>query len=151
MTNRRIDLTNFRSGLLVAIRPTEERLHGNVLWECRCDCGNVVKFTATKIHLGKVTHCGCRKNAGVSAMNAPVQNDSGISRFAISGYEGVYKRGTKWIATITRNKMQYPLGIYETPEQAYHVRCDAVLHSGIDFWGWYSDLMKNYEQLETEE
>lgn len=145
MPQKRIDITGVRSGYLTAIRPTDERIHGYVVWECRCDCGNIVKIAATKISGGHSTHCGCRKRCGTDAMNAPEPNTAGISKYAQSGYEGVYKKGAKWLATINRNHMQIPLGLYATPEDAYHVRRDAVFHFDTDFWKWYCSLMENAE------
>lgn len=56
-----IDITGQRFGLLVAIRPIDERSsNGSVIWECQCDCGNI-----THVPLGQLTRkhtlsCGCR-------------------------------------------------------------------------------------------
>ena len=36
------DISNQRFGRLIAVRPLEKRdQSGGVLWECKCDCGNV--------------------------------------------------------------------------------------------------------------
>lgn len=33
------DITGLRSGLLVAVRKTDQRKAGHIIWECECDCG----------------------------------------------------------------------------------------------------------------
>lgn len=52
------DLTGQRFGRLVAIEPIGKTDVGNVVWRCKCDCGNV-KDVSTK-YLGRGTaSCGC--------------------------------------------------------------------------------------------
>ena len=43
----------------------------NVLWYCRCICGNYSIVTGSSLRLGKVKSCGCsrRKGPGVSYLN----------------------------------------------------------------------------------
>jgi 5-methylcytosine-specific restriction endonuclease McrA len=53
------NLTGQRFFRLIAMTPTEERSHGNVVWECRCDCGSVVKVTANHLKKGDTKSCGC--------------------------------------------------------------------------------------------
>lgn len=53
------DITGQRFGKLVAIRPTPERKHGGVVWECQCDCGNVTKATTEHLRVGDAKSCGC--------------------------------------------------------------------------------------------
>ena len=53
------DITGQRFGKLIAIRPTEERKHGGVVWECLCDCGNVTKATTEHLRVGDAKSCGC--------------------------------------------------------------------------------------------
>ena len=60
-TGKPMDITGRRFGLLVAIKPTNQRSsNGSVIWECLCDCGNT-----TYVPLGQLTRkhtlsCGCR-------------------------------------------------------------------------------------------
>ena len=53
------DITGQRFGKLVAIRPTAERKHGSVVWECQCDCGNLTKATTEHLRVGDAKSCGC--------------------------------------------------------------------------------------------
>lgn len=47
---------------LIAIAPTTERIHRNVVWLFKCDCGNVKKIAINQVLTGKTTGCGCSQN-----------------------------------------------------------------------------------------
>lgn len=53
-----INLTGQRSGKLIAIEPTKERKHGNIVWKCQCDCGNIHYVTSNNFSMKKVQSCG---------------------------------------------------------------------------------------------
>ena len=62
------DITGQRFGKLVAIKPTDKRIGTNVVWEMKCDCGNI-----TYVHTGnlgesqrKTKSCGCLHKEVVS-------------------------------------------------------------------------------------
>lgn len=59
--NRQNTLTGQRFGKLVALRPTEKRSHGSILWECQCDCGNTVFLPLFNLKSGNTKSCGCLK------------------------------------------------------------------------------------------
>ena len=52
------DITGQRFGRLTAIRPTDERLRDSVVWECRCDCGNIAYYPVSYLN-SKAMSCGC--------------------------------------------------------------------------------------------
>lgn len=56
------NLIGQRFGRLIAIRPTEKRKYGLVLWECACDCGNKVQATSSVLTGGQTKSCGCLRN-----------------------------------------------------------------------------------------
>ena len=62
---KRKDLTGQKFGKLTAIRATNERKHGSVVWECECDCGSGKKVYATAegLRAGDNTSCGCYNKA----------------------------------------------------------------------------------------
>lgn len=47
-----------RFGKLVAIRPTDERKHGAIIWEFKCDCGNTSYTNASRVSDGYTKSCG---------------------------------------------------------------------------------------------
>lgn len=53
------DLTGRRFGRLVALRPTERRASGSVVWGCQCDCGRAVEVAAASLKNGSTKSCGC--------------------------------------------------------------------------------------------
>lgn len=53
------DLTGERFGKLVAVKPTNDRRHGEIVWECLCDCGNTTYVSSGNLNSGNTQSCGC--------------------------------------------------------------------------------------------
>lgn len=53
------DLTGKRFGRQIALRPCGKNKYGNVLWLCKCDCGNQHIVASGKLVQGKSKSCGC--------------------------------------------------------------------------------------------
>ena len=53
-----IDISGQRFGRLVAIKPVARGKRG-VLWECRCDCGNITVVDCGKLRALETRSCGC--------------------------------------------------------------------------------------------
>lgn len=54
-----------RFGILTVVAPTEERKHGNVIWECLCDCGNTKLVSGYRLTTGEAVDCGfCHRKRG---------------------------------------------------------------------------------------
>lgn len=60
--NRKKDITGVRSGMVVALEPTEQKRRGVVLWNCRCDCGKEFTTEGYKISGGGIGSCGCTRS-----------------------------------------------------------------------------------------
>lgn len=54
----RSEIAGQRFGKLVAVNRAGSGKQG-VLWECRCDCGNISNVLAKKLKFGKTRSCGC--------------------------------------------------------------------------------------------
>lgn len=54
-----VDRTGVRYGRLVALRNTQKKQGSNFIWECRCDCGNVIEVNGQSLKSGKTQSCGC--------------------------------------------------------------------------------------------
>lgn len=54
-----VDISNQRFGRLIALKPTEYRDYGRVMWECKCDCGNIVFVRGSSLRTGNTKSCGC--------------------------------------------------------------------------------------------
>lgn len=54
------DISNLRFGRLVAVRVIGKAKSRSLIWECVCDCGNVVSRTSASLNKAKgVCSCGC--------------------------------------------------------------------------------------------
>jgi ribosomal protein L13 len=60
-----IDLTGQRFGRLTALRATDERRGGQVVWHCRCDCGREVGVITCSLRGGHTRSCGCLRGERV--------------------------------------------------------------------------------------
>lgn len=58
------DISGQRFGKLTVLSPTEKRKGGNVVWRCRCDCGNLYEQSGRNLVRGYSKHCGCEKRSG---------------------------------------------------------------------------------------
>ena len=59
MSRKPLNLSNERVGKLTVLYPTVLRRWGQVLWLCRCDCGNEKYVQASHLKHGTVRSCGC--------------------------------------------------------------------------------------------
>lgn len=55
----RKDLTGKKFGYLTVICDVGRNKSGNILWECKCDCGNKKIVPGGKLTSGRATNCGC--------------------------------------------------------------------------------------------
>lgn len=53
------DLTGKRFGKLTVLGGTGKRRSGAVVWNCRCDCGNLCEKPTGELNSGFATSCGC--------------------------------------------------------------------------------------------
>lgn len=53
------DLTGQRFGRLVALEVSGRNKYGNLMWLCKCDCGNMHTVPSGKLIQGKSKSCGC--------------------------------------------------------------------------------------------
>lgn len=51
-------LVGQRFGHLTVIKDTGKRLHRSIIWECKCDCGNIHEVTSNNLNGGQVNSCG---------------------------------------------------------------------------------------------
>ena len=54
-----IDLTNQRFGRLLVLYKTDKRSGHNIVWHCKCDCGNEKDIDGGSLRQGKTKSCGC--------------------------------------------------------------------------------------------
>lgn len=54
-----IDMTGQRFYNLKVVRREGHTNYKAILWECRCDCGNIIHETRSNLLSGRVKSCGC--------------------------------------------------------------------------------------------
>lgn len=57
------DLTGQRFGCLTVIKDSGKRQNRMVIWECQCDCGNIVNYLSHTLQTGRAISCGCLKES----------------------------------------------------------------------------------------
>lgn len=57
----RKNLRNMRFGKLTAVAEAGYSKTGNVIWQCKCDCGNTTNVIGSKLINGHTKSCGCLK------------------------------------------------------------------------------------------
>ena len=62
------DITGRRFGRLVAVRPLGKGGSFQLQWECRCDCGRIVKVYKKNLLSGNTRSCGCLRSDYMKAL-----------------------------------------------------------------------------------
>lgn len=131
------DLAGRRFERLIVIKKTNSRRYGSIVWECRCDCGNICHYTTSGLMGGHSKSCGClglelskeklliaQDFLGridgtqiTSLNNNPYRNNS-------SGARGVYWKSdkNKWEAYIRFKRKRYHLGYFDDKADAINAR-----------------------------
>ena len=137
---RKMDITNQRFGRLTAIMPTSDHdSSGSIIWECKCDCGNIVFYSVNRLTRGSTLSCGClyhdtrgfcsenRSDAVEGTLLSSLVSSMNPRSDNSSGHTGIYldKRTGKWQAYINFQKKRYHLGMFKTKEQAIRARKSA--------------------------
>ena len=65
----RCDITGKRFGKLVAIEPVGKDKRNNVLWLCKCDCGNECTRAVSELHKRNNHSCGCSGKEHLKTMS----------------------------------------------------------------------------------
>ena len=130
------DITGRRFGQLTALAPTDARdAKGNVIWHCRCDCGNEADISYNVLLYTSVISCGCRRQEHNQAINSYLTHVGGTSLEILrsekipknntTGVKGVYRFRGKYLAKIVFQRKQYVLGTYDTVAAAAEARREA--------------------------
>lgn len=130
------DISGLRFSRLVALRPTDRRDRaGNVIWHCRCDCGNEVDVSYNWLMHTNLRSCGCQKKENDQKLQQNLTRVDGTSLDMLksgktyknntTGCRGVYFVRGKYMAKIVFQKKAYHLGFYDTVGEAMDARREA--------------------------
>ncbi len=152
------DISGMEFGFLTALEPTDKRDRKDIVWFCRCKCGNTVELAATRLIRSNTLSCGCLQKEVIKRSNkyfggtslekslkAPV-----ISTRSMSGYVGVTRKRDKWQAYITYKGQRISLGTYTKLEDAVKARAkgkEAVMEDASRLLQIYEKIHKSDEAL----
>lgn len=58
-----LNIVGQKFGKLTVLEKTKEKYYdGSLLYVCKCECGNTVKTTSSRLKSGHITSCGCAKH-----------------------------------------------------------------------------------------
>lgn len=60
--SRMKDLTNQKFNMLTALYPNGNNNNRNIIWHCKCDCGNECDVNSHDLIKGNTKSCGCKQN-----------------------------------------------------------------------------------------
>lgn len=70
-----MDLSNLRFNRLVVIEEIGRNNQGNLIWRCKCDCGNYTNVLGGNLKKGNTSSCGCYKKERTSESKSKPFND----------------------------------------------------------------------------
>lgn len=59
------DLTGQQFGKLTAVKVVGKGKNGNMIWECKCSCGNTRNVWSTSLVTGNTQSCGCSRTIAI--------------------------------------------------------------------------------------
>ena len=76
--NNYVDITGQRFGNLIAIKDIGSNKKGNAVWECKCNCGNIIQVRGIDLRNGHTKSCGCILSFGENKI-IQILNENNIS------------------------------------------------------------------------
>ena len=122
-----INISNERYGRLVAINPTSRRSGQNIMWECKCDCGEMTLVNANSLRRGLSKSCGCLRvaeNSRRTAENHPNYKAAKTDEERLLGRYGLYGENcSKWSKSVMErdNYTCRICGNYKDKHNAHHL------------------------------
>ena len=141
---RKCDLLGQKFGRLTVVKEIGRDKRNNVMWLCKCDCGNEVTTSSNNLSRKHIESCGClnleNNSKKMKVMLDILKGESWVEDTALfkiksstiyknntSGVKGVSWNSKKqqWIANIGFQKKRYFLGCFNTIEEAAQAREEA--------------------------
>lgn len=141
------DLTGKKFGKLTVIKYSGEKQKNVRMWECQCDCGNIVKVRTDSLTSGKVISCGCSKKSEEKIKHmigarhivdhtSDVFFKGTLSKNNSTGVNGVCLSKGYYVAYIGYKGKTYYLIRTKDMEKAINARKEAE-NNRYNFEGWY--------------
>lgn len=97
------DIRGQKFGRLTVTRLTDKLSSKHWLWECECDCGNIILALASNLKRGNVKSCGCLKKETSKINGKNRKRDITNQRFGklIALFPVSERRGTNVVRSST--------------------------------------------------
>lgn len=127
--------------LTVIEMTTKKRSGGDIVWKCKCDCGNVTEATASELRNNRIKSCGCLKSIGEREI-----------QLLLDKYNINYKKEYTFSDLKDKDFLRFDFGILnDNNELLYLIEFDGEIHYNKGGWNGKSDyelihahdLMKN--------
>lgn len=147
------DLTVKKFGKLSVLAKTNNRADGgSIVWQCKCDCGNIVEISSKKLVNGLAVSCGCyqkeRQKYSMKKLHSrQFKENTNIDLIAKhkansnnkSGIRGVHwcSSKNKWIASLSFQKKTY--------SKAFKNKEDAIKYRKELEKKYFKPILKKYK------
>lgn len=147
------DLTGKKFGKLSVLAKTNNRADGgSIVWQCKCDCGNIVEISSKKLVNGLAVSCGCyqkeRQKYSMKKLHSrQFKENTNIDLIAKhkansnnkSGIRGVHwcSSKNKWIASLSFQKKTY--------SKAFKNKEDAIKYRKELEKKYFKPILKKYK------
>lgn len=83
-----LQLSGQKFGKLTAIEKTNKRTsQGNVIWLCKCECGNIIEVAGSSLKSGNTKSCGCnnkiKKLNKINSEKAKIKNGTKFGKLTV--------------------------------------------------------------------
>lgn len=79
-----IDITGEKFGKLTPIKVVGKNKRRQLMWECKCDCGNTTVTCGSEMRLGRVLSCGCLRDDVT-----PIRRDTKTPKYNLTNKYGI--------------------------------------------------------------
>lgn len=147
------DLTGKKFGKLSVLAKTNNRADGgSVVWQCKCDCGNIVEISSKKLVNGLAVSCGCyqkeRQKYSMKKLHSrQFKENTNIDLIAKhkansnnkNGIRGVHwcSSKNKWIASLSFQKRTY--------KKAFEKKEDAIAYRKELEEKYFKPILEKYK------
>lgn len=150
------NLKGKRFGKLLVLRETDNRAdRGSIVWQCKCDCGNIVEISSKRLVNGLAISCGCyqkerQKYSMKELHNKQFKENTNIDLISKkqansnsqSGVRGVHwcSSKNKWIASLSFKKKIY--------KKAFNNKNDAIKYRKELEDKYFASILKKYNKAD---
>lgn len=150
------DLTGKRFGKLFVLAETNNRAdEGSIVWQCKCDCGNIIEISSKRLVNGLAISCGCyqkerQKYSMKKLHNRQFKENTNIDLISKkqansnsqSGVRGVHwcSSKNKWIASLSFKKKIY--------KKAFNNKNDAIKYRKELEDKYFAPILKKYNKAD---